>query len=360
MLRLNSILLTQFKSYQTGSFNFTGNIVGICGLNGAGKTNLLDAIYYCAFTKSYFAATDAQIPYTNEEGFRIEAAFTKADKPQKIVSILRGQGKKEFFVNDVQYPRLAAHIGQLPVVIIAPDDVSVITGASDGRRKYLDTLLCQLDANYLHQLMQYNKLLLQRNSVLKKAAETNVLDDVLLEVLNVQMTPAATYVFEKRKTLVNDLLPMVADIYHALAQQKEVINLRYESILLTMTFADVLTQMLPKDRALQRTSNGIHKDDVFFEIAGAPFKTIASQGQRKSLLFALKLAEYEMLKQHNGFSPILLLDDVFEKLDATRMRQLLSRVCLDSEAQVFITDTHAERLEHAFKELSVEYQLLML
>ena len=360
MLRLNKISLTHFKNYDFTSFDFTQNVVGICGLNGKGKTNLLDAIYYCCFTKSYFAATDTLNIGFDKEGFRLEANFDNDEHVQKIICIHRGVGKKEFSLNDVQYDKLAKHIGILPSVMIAPDDIEIIIGGSEGRRKYIDTILCQLDADYLQQLMIYNKVLLQRNSLLKRFAEQGKTDEALLEILNMQMTEPGKYVFAKRRELTDELKPIVQDLYHRLAKNTETVTLDYESKLLTESFEEIFIRNKEKDRILQRTNGGIHKDDIKFELNGQVFKTIASQGQRKSLLFALKLAEYQLIKKYKGFSPILLLDDVFEKLDDVRMRQLLHWVCKENEGQVFITDTHKDRLHKALEELEVGFQIIEL
>jgi DNA replication and repair protein RecF len=360
MLRLTKISLTHFKNYDFSPFEFTKNVIGICGLNGIGKTNLLDAIYYCCFTKSYFTATDTLNVNFEKEGFRLEANFDNNNEPQKIICINRGAGKKEFSVNDVPYDKLAKHIGTLPAVIIAPDDVEIIVGGSEGRRRYLDTVICQLDNDYLQQLIIYNKVMLQRNSLLKRFAEQGNMDKPLLEILDAQLTTPGKIIFEKRTFFTQKLIPLIETFYHRIADNNEEIKFNYSSHLQNETFENLLTRTHERDRMLQRTSAGIHKDDIQFELNRQPFKTIASQGQRKSLLFALKLAQYQLLKDYKSFSPILLLDDVFEKLDEKRMHRLLHWVCKENEGQVFITDTHKRRLLDIFEQLKIDGQIIEL
>jgi DNA replication and repair protein RecF len=360
MLQLNKLSLTHFKNYDFTSFDFTARVVGICGLNGRGKTNLLDAIYYCCFTKSYFAGTDQLNVGMGKDGFRLEGHFENERNAQKLVCINRVTTKKEFYLNDVLYEKLSKHIGLLPAVMIAPDDVILITGGSEARRKMMDTLLCQLDANYLQQLMIYNRVLLQRNSLLKQFAEKGKSDNALLQVLDEQMLAPGKIVFETRNAFMQEFIPLVQQYYNDIADKDENLLVSYQSRLSANSFEQLLEMNKDKDRLLQRTNAGPHKDDLLFEMNGQPFKAIASQGQRKSLLFALKLAEYEVIKLHKGFAPILLLDDVFEKLDEKRMNNLLHRVCNENQGQVFITDTHRERLQFAFAQLDVKGQIIEL
>ena len=360
MLKLSQISLTLFKNYEFTSFDFTSRVIGICGLNGKGKTNLLDAIYYSCFTKSYFTGSDQLNIKFNQEGFRLEARFMHSAKPLKVVCINRLAIKKEFYLNDVLYEKLSQHIGLLPTVMIAPDDIEIITGGSEGRRKLIDTILCQLDANYLQQLMIYNKVLLQRNSLLKHFSEKGATDEPLLQILDQQLTGPGNYVFEKRKEFTSQLVPLVQNFYKQIAENDEVVRIGYESKLLQNSLEDLLIKNRERDGYLQRTNAGPHKDDLSFELNGQPFKTIASQGQRKSLLFAVKLAEFEIIKSSKGFAPLLLLDDVFEKLDESRMQNLLNWVCVQNNGQVFITDTHKERLQLALTAIQVDAQIIEL
>ncbi len=360
MLQLTKISLTQFKNYAFTPFDFTERVVGICGLNGQGKTNLLDAIYYCCFTKSYFLKTDGLNIKFDNDGFRLEAVLEKLGDKQKIVCINRVIGKKELTLNDVPYTRFSEHIGKFPAVMIAPDDIQLIMNGSEERRRFMDTVLSQMDAEYLQQLMLYNKVLLQRNSLLKRFAEQGKTDWPLLEVLDEQLIAPGNFIYEKRKTFAAQLIPLVQKFYHQIADNKEEVALQYDTRLNDSGFHDLLNNFRQKDFLLQRSNAGIHKDDIAFQLNGQPFKTTASQGQRKSLLFALKLAEFELLKANKGFAPLLLLDDVFEKLDDNRMQQLLHWVCNENTGQVFITDTHKERLMDAFEKLKTAYQVIEL
>lgn len=360
MLSITTISLVQFKNYSTRSFNLAGRIIGICGKNGAGKTNLLDAIHYLCFTKSYFTRSDANSAQQGKTGFRIEADFILQDQPEKAVCILRETGKKEFAVNDRIYEKFSQHIGHYPCVVIAPDDAVLITGSSEERRKFLDALLSQLDADYLQQLIIYTKLLQQRNALLKSFAESGVRNFSLLDVLDEQLVKPSDYIFTKRKEFVVGFLPAVKHFYEDIARQQEDLNLFYESQLLQNSLSELLQATRQKDCMLQRTTTGIHKDEIEISLGNQPFRNIASQGQRKSLLFALKLAEMDVLKREKGFPPLLLLDDVFEKLDEDRISNLLHKVCIENEGQVFITDTNQERLREHLKKLDVDFKMIEL
>lgn len=385
MFFFSKISITQFKNYQFSSFDFTERVIGICGLNGKGKTNLLDAVYYCCFTKSYFTKVDGLNVQFDSDGFRIEVKAPSisplhstlreggrngegksedGEKAQKkadeIVCIFRGAGKKEILLNGVAYTKLSEHIGKFPAVMIAPDDIGLITDGSEERRRFMDTVLSQMDAEYLQQLVIYNKVLLQRNSLLKRFAEQGKTDWQLLEVLDEQLIAPGNFIFAKRKAFSELLIPLVQKFYTQIADNGEEVTLQYDSLLHDSSFHDLLNNYRQKDFIMQRSNAGIHKDDIVFQLNGQVFKTTASQGQRKSLLFALKLAEFELLKENKGFAPLLLLDDVFEKLDDKRMQQLLHWVCNENKGQVFITDTHKERLEDAFKNLNAAYQIIEL
>lgn len=360
LLKLDSISLVQFKNYGQAAFTFNDRIVGMAGRNGVGKTNLLDAIYYACFTKSYFARTDGQNVQRGAGGFRVEAHFTLQGEPLKVVCILRENGKKEFLVNEEPYEKLARHIGRLPCVIIAPDDIQIITGGSEERRRFLDALLSQLDPIYLLQLIDYNRVLQQRNSFLKALADKRGGDTSLLDVYDEQLSRYGSYVHEKRKHFLHTFIPAVQHCYRQIAGTGEQLDIFYESQLLQDALPNLLFRFREKDIFLQRTTGGIHKDDLDIQLQQQPFKQIASQGQRKSLLFALKLAEFEALKTAKGFAPLLLLDDVFEKLDEQRMHNLLAQVCVQNDGQLFITDTHEERIHKHFSHLVRHFQIICL
>jgi len=361
MFACRQISLTYFRNYSFSSFNFSRDIIGISGKNGSGKTNLLDAIYYLCFTKSSFNRPDNQSVQTGYGGFRIQGNFEKPGREEeKIVCILRENNRKEFSVNDETYQRFSEHIGKFPCIMIAPDDVALITEGSEERRKFIDTLLSQLQHDYLEQLIGYNKILQQRNSFLKFAAERNSYDESLLEILNNQLLEKGNFIYERRKQFLHTFLPLVLQQYIAIARADDRLTLTYDSQLNNEPFEKLLKENFQRDLYLQRTGSGIHKDDVLIELQQASFKNIASQGQRKSLLFAFKFSAFETLKKNKGFAPIILLDDVFEKLDEKRMENLLEYVCVQSGAQVFITDTHKERLQQAFVKTGREYDLIEL
>ncbi len=394
MLRLQHISLVQFKNYSNTAFDFTERIIGICGNNGVGKTNLLDAIHYLCFTKSYFSRQDTINARHGSQGFRIEGLIEYNDKPEKAVCILRETGRKEFSVNDQPYDKFSKHYGRYPCVVIAPDDAQLITGRSDERRRFLDELLSQIDPVYLQQLIIYTKVLQQRNSLLRSFADINQPDMSLLDVLDEQLIKPADYIFNKRKEFLVSFLPMVKHLYQGIASRtddsrtvdsrtvdsrtvsiqsvvsqavdsqtpkvQEDINLFYESELLQANMSEWLSLNRNRDCGAQRTCSGIHRDDLEMELGGQEFKAIASQGQRKSLLFALKLAEMEVLAKEKGFAPLLLLDDVFEKLDEERIGNLLHKVCVENEGQVFITDTNEERLRAHLDISDTKYQMINL
>jgi DNA replication and repair protein RecF len=368
MLQLHSISLVQFKNYTSRSFEFDQRIIGICGNNGAGKTNLLDAIHYLCFTKSYFARDNINVQQ-GQTGFRLEGNFKIWDKQEIAVCIMRetpsdqvmrAGGKKEFFVNDQSYEKFSQHIGRYPCVVIAPDDAVLITGGSEERRKFFDSLLSQLDAEYLQHLITYTKVLQQRNYLLRSFAETDSKNFSLLDVFDEQLVKPGEHIFNKRKEFFVSFLPQAKHLYNEIAMQQEDVTLFYESQLLKSSFAELLQATRQKDCFAQRTTTGIHRDDLEITLGNQLFRNIASQGQRKSLLFALKLAEMEVLKKEKNFAPLLLLDDVFEKLDESRINNLLQKVCVENEGQVFITDTSEERLKQHLDVLSVGYQLIGL
>lgn len=357
------ISLTGYKNYDSKTFRFTKRIIGICGLNGKGKTNLLDAINYLCFTKSYFTKSDVLNIHFGGEGFRLEGELKEksdAGQSQKILCIYRSSLKKEFYLDDVPYEKFSHHIGKFPCVVIAPDDIAMITGGSEERRKFIDTLISQIDTQYLQELIIYSKVLAQRNSFLKSEALKSTFDFSLLDILDMQLVKAGNYIHNVRKEFTQKLFPSIQQFYQNISGNKEMINMEYNSLLNENKFEDLLIASRQRDRLTQRTNAGIHKDDLIFSLNENIFKAIASQGQRKSLLFACKLAEFEILKEVKKSPPILLLDDVFEKLDEKRMKNLLDYVCQKNNGQVFITDTHLSRLAEALSQYENEVQIIEL
>ncbi|MCU0384906.1 MAG: DNA replication and repair protein RecF [Flavihumibacter sp.] len=356
MLQLESISIYQFKNYAMAQWAFRDRIVAISGRNGIGKTNLLDAIYFLCFTKSYFQRSDANLVLHGAQGLRVAGNFIRAGKSIEVTGVIRENGKKTFSVDGQPYDRLSDHIGQFPAVFIAPDDVQIILEGSEERRRFLDALLSQVDAVYLQELMKYNKLLQQRNSLLKQQLETGRQEPALLDILDQQLIQPAQYVFDKRSHYCTDLLARSMERYGSIAGNRYALNLKYESPLQSGSMGDLLKMNRHRDLASGRTQAGIHRDDIGMLLGDQPFRQTASQGQRKSLLFSLKLAEFQLLKEKKGFAPLLLLDDVFEKLDAERMHNLLQEVCLANDGQVFVSDTHSERLKESFDRLGTRFQ----
>ena len=360
MLMLKSLNLVQFRNYIQQRFDFTHRIIGIVGPNGTGKTNILDALYYLSFSKSYFNRPDAQNVHHSFQGMRIDGQYIIGDDDISITCILRENLRKEFYYDETAYTKLSHHIGKVPCVMIAPDDVQIITGTSEERRKLMDSLLSQLYPDYLQHLIQYNKVLLQRNSYLKLVAEQGNMDSIIIAALNDQLVHHGNIIYEHRKKLLNSLLPEILSLYKLLAGKLDEIHIEYVSSLHSKSFKLQLEDCLEKDAMLQRSSVGIHKDDLLITIQGQSFKQEASQGQRKSLLFAIRLAEWVFIKKEKNISPILLMDDIFEKLDENRMVQLLSWVNHHTDGQVFITDTHKDRVEQLLTEHVLDFQMIQL
>jgi DNA replication and repair protein RecF len=365
MLRLQKIALTQFKNYPAFEIGFDRQVVGICGANGVGKTSLLDAIHYLGLTKSYFSRHDEQAVQTGCSGFRIEGLLQLGQIRTEITCILRENGKKEFASNGTIYERLSLHIGKIPVVVIAPDDAVLVTGESKERRLFIDQLLAQIDPDYLQRLIRYNRHLLQRNALLKDPAISTTSSRALLDVMDDQLAAEGQFIYESRAAFLSSFIPLVIEQYHSIATSehsptRETISVSYQSHLQQASLDSLLRTNRQADLSAQRTTKGIHRDELVVTMLDQPFKQLASQGQRKSLLFALKLAQADVIKQKKGFAPLLLLDDVFEKLDENRIENLLRKVCTTSGSQVFITDTSADRLDRQLSKLEVPFQLVSL
>ncbi|MCH5597738.1 DNA replication/repair protein RecF [Niabella ginsengisoli] len=268
--------------------------------------------------------------------------------------------QKEFLINGDAYEKFSQHIGRYPCVVIAPDDAILITGGSEERRSFLDALLSQINTDYLQNLILYNKIIQQRNSLLKAAADSGKIDEALLEILTGQLIKPGNFISEKRSQFLVSFLPKVKRLYTEIAQKEEDLSILYDSRLLETPFEELLAASQQKDKLLQRTTTGIHRDDIVLQLNNQPFKNIASQGQRKSLLFALKLTELEVINAEKKMIPLLLLDDVFEKLDEERISNLLQKVCIENNGQVFITDTNKERLETHLNQIKADYELISL
>jgi DNA replication and repair protein RecF len=363
MSYLREITLFQFKNYPEKSYTFSQKIVGLTGKNGVGKTNLLDAIHYLCLTKSYFGRNDQQTVLVGKEGFSVKGVFEKEEQTNVISCIYRENGKKEFLIDGNPITRNADHIGQYPLILIAPDDIFLITGESRERRAFIDQLIAQLDPVYLTQLLTYNRLLQQRNALLKNWSEKGTSERGVLAILDEQLLTPAHYLFEKRTEILQQLIPEAKNIYQSLATagnatRVEEPQLFYTSELQKKSFADLLQQNRERDLFLQRTTKGIHRDDLTCTLQELPFKQIASQGQRKSLLFALKLAALQLLEWKQSTPPLLLLDDIFEKLDENRVAQLIKLVSQHTASQVFLTHTSSEKLHAHLSKATPSFEII--
>jgi len=356
-LYLQQLHIINYKNYQEARLSFSPKLNLVVGPNGSGKTNLLDAIYYMCFCKSYFNSSDSHNIRHKASFFRIESLFLRQNVEEKIIAKVAQRRKKEISCNDAVYKKFSEHIGLLPLVIIAPDDVGLVKGGSEERRKLIDTTLSQFNKTYLQQLIQYNKILQQRNTLLKQFAESHTFNSTLLHTYNEQLAPLGTYIHGQRKQFVQQLLPLLQRYYAHISGGKEIINCRYKSPLNEQVFTQLLLQSEATDRQLQRTHTGTHRDDLVFFINEYPLKKFGSQGQQKSFLIALKLAIYTLIQQQKNRPPILLLDDIFDKLDYQRITQLIETVIGNNFGQVFISDTQLDRLQRILEPFKTKYKV---
>lgn len=355
---LKNLNLFHFKNYEEASLEFVPTVNVFSGPNGAGKTNLLDAIHYLSLCKSYFNPIDSQQIKQGADWFMVQGDFDKDHIHTQITCTVKRNQKKLFQKNKKEYPRLADHIGQFPLVMISPSDTGLIMEGSEERRRFMDSVISQTDHQYLDDLIAYNRYLLQRNSLLKQAGRSNQgapLDPHLMEVLDEQLTRLAQQIFQKRTHFMTQFLPEFERHFRFISGEAESVNLQYNSQLQEMDMAALLATSADKDRLLERTCCGIHKDELSFSIhEQMPLKKFGSQGQQKSFLIALKLAQYTYLHQMKGFKPLLLLDDIFDKLDNERVRKLMEMVSREEFGQLFITDTDAARINRIFDNIRVQ------
>ncbi len=357
---LKQLSLLNYKNLAQNEFEFEAKLNCFVGKNGVGKTNILDAIYHLAYGKSYFNPLAIQNIKHGEEFFVIDALFEKNNKEEKIVCSLKKGQKKTIKRNGKAYEKLSEHIGLIPLVIISPSDTDLIVEGSETRRKFIDSVIATLDSNYLQLLIQYQKTLSQRNALLKYFALNQTFDADNLLIYNEQLSQSGQLIFEKRKQFLAAFVPIFKKHHATISGGNENIALHYESQLFEKDLLPLLDDTLSKDRMIHYTSAGIHKDDLVFEIDGFPIKKFGSQGQQKSFLIALKLAQFEFVKNQSKTLPILLFDDIFDKLDAYRVQQIINMVNDDVFGQIFISDTHPERTEDIMKQTHKTYKLFPL
>lgn len=357
---LKNLSLINYKNFESKDFEFDSKINCFVGANGIGKTNVLDAIYHLSLGKSYFNPVATQNIRHEQEFFVIEGAFKKQEREEKIVCSFKKSAKKVIKRNGKAYDRLSDHVGLLPLVIISPADRDLIIEGSETRRKFIDGVISQSDNHYLQDLIKYNKVLSQRNSLLKYFAANQTFDATTLSVYNEQLTEYGTPIFEKRTRFMETFVPIFKKQYAVISGDTEEVALTYESKLFDNGLLSLLEKNLERDRALQYSSVGVHKDDLNFSISGFPIKKFGSQGQQKSFLIALKFAQFHFMKEQAGTTPVLLLDDIFDKLDENRVTHIIGLVDNEEFGQIFISDTHAERTENVVKNIHQTYKIFKL
>ncbi len=365
-MHLKKISIINYKNFASKSFEFDKNINCFVGNNGVGKTNILDAIYYLSHIKGYFNSVASQNIKHGEDFFVIEGVYEKNDREENINCSLKRGLKKVVKRNGKEYEKFSKHIGLLPLVIISPTDTNLIVEGSDLRRKFMDSIISLYDNKYLQSLINYNKVLSQRNSLLKYFAVNHTFDLVNIEIYNDQLIKYGMELFEKRKLFIEEFVSIFTVRYEHITNKSgfnkfsENVSLSYKTQLDKSDFNELLIANLDKDRLLQFTSVGLHKDDLTFKINGYSIKKIGSQGQQKSFLIALKLAQFDFIKKHTKLTPILLLDDIFDKLDENRVNQLIDLVNDSNFGQIFISDTHAKRTEKLIKNTNQTYKMFEL
>ncbi|PSR55598.1 DNA replication and repair protein RecF [Adhaeribacter arboris] len=353
---LENLHLLFFKNYEEADLSFSPHINCFIGDNGSGKTNVLDAIYYLSMGKSAFTATDLQNIKQGEEYFMVKGRFSTFTHTDTIQCTFRTGQKKIITHNKLAYEKISEHIGKYPAVLISPYDTDLIREGSEERRRYFDSLISQLDPVYLNELISYNYILKQRNSLIKQFADRNYFDKEYLQILDEQLVPAGEYITTVRQSFLENFVPIFQKHYQHLSGSSETVTLAYKSQLLSYNFIQLLQQAQRKDLLLQRTTVGPHKDDFVFLMDNWPVKNYGSQGQQKSYVIALKLSQFEIVAQRKNQKPLLLLDDIFDRLDEKRITKLLELVANNTFGQLFITDSHLERTQKLVGLISAHIQ----
>ncbi|MFT3992693.1 MAG: DNA replication and repair protein RecF [Dysgonomonas sp.] len=351
---LERLSILNYKNIEQAEINLSPKINCFLGSNGMGKTNLLDTIYYLSFCKSYINPIDSQNINHNADFAVLQGWYQLDGKLEEFFCSLRRKQKKQFKRNKKEYERLSDHIGLLPLVMVSPSDTDLISGGSDERRKFMDLFLSQFDKEYLHSLIRYNKALLQRNALLK--ADT-IIDDTLLELWDDQLIAEGEIIFKKRKNFIKEFIPIFQKFYDFICLSNEKVELKYESHFSEGDFASLLKQRREKDKIIGYTTVGIHKDDLDMLMEGYSIKRVGSQGQNKTYVVALKLAQFDFLRKASSTTPILLLDDIFDKLDSSRVEQIITLVLDKDFGQIFITDTNRQHLDDILSRTASDYHL---
>jgi DNA replication and repair protein RecF len=360
---IDKIAILNFKNIEEAELSFSQKMNCFFGNNGMGKTNLLDALYYLSFTKNYTNLIDSQLIKHEQDFSVLQGYYQEGEETEEIYCGIKRKQKKIFKRNKKEYERLSEHIGLLPLVMISPADTDLIQGGSEDRRKFVNMLICQYDKEYMHTLIHYNKALQQRNSLLKNGLSPKGIldgDNSLFEIWEEQMAASGEIIFEKRKAFTADFLPLFKEYYRVISNDNETVDLKYESQLAESSLASLFVEKRERDKLLGYTSVGIHKDDFNFLLDHYLIRKIGSQGQNKTYLIALKLAQFRFLVEKGSSIPILLLDDLFDKLDAKRVEQIIQLVTQPEFGQIFITDTNRKYLDEILAGMQHDYKLFQV
>ncbi len=357
---IQELSVVNFKNIEHAEFKFSEGLNCFIGNNGAGKTNLMDAIYYLSFCKSFLNSVDVQNIRFDQDFFMIQGRYSRLGSDEMVYCGLKRNQKKIVKRNQKEYKKLSEHIGLIPLIVVTPSDTNLITGGSEDRRRFVDAVISQYDAVYLETLIRYNRALQQRNNLLKHFALRNVFQQESLEVWDDQLIKYGLHIHEVRKVFIEKLQPIFQKYYELISGGKEMVGLKLQSDLTNNDFEQLLKDTQAKDRMFQYTTTGIHKDDFEFELAGYPIRKFGSQGQKKTYLVSLKLAQFDFMKEISGLTPILLLDDIFDKLDKDRVEQIVKLVADDHFGQIFITDTNREHLDQMIFNLETESRIFTI
>lgn len=359
-MHCQQLSVVNFKNYREARLEFSSKFNCFTGNNGSGKTNLLDAIYYLSFCKGFSNPVDSQNILFDADFFMIQGKYRINGQEDELTCGFKRHQRKVFKRNKKDYGRLSDHIGLYPLVLLSPADTQLILGGSEERRKFLDGVISQYSKEYLQRLISYNKALQQRNALLKIFAEKRRFDPASLEVWDEQLSGHGDYIFRERERFFNEFLGVFRENYRLLSGGDEIVDIEYQSTLREKPLAEQLLDHQDKDRLAQYTTSGIHKDDLMFLIHELPVKKYGSQGQQKTFIISLKLAQFSFTRKIKGFHPILLFDDIFDKLDEQRVHQLMRLVSEQHFGQVFVTDTHTDRIESLFKNLQAECKIFVV
>lgn len=353
---LKRISILNYKNLEQVELDFSPKMNCFIGQNGMGKTNLLDAVYYLSFCKSSANPIDSQNIKHNQDFFVVQGSYlTDEGDPEEVYCGLKRRQKKQFKRNKKEYSKLSDHIGLIPLVMVSPADSELILGGSEERRRFMDVVISQYDREYLSALIRYNKAMAQRNTLLKAEVEP---DDELMNVWEEMMASAGEVVFRKRNDFINEFIPTFQSFYSYISQDQELVNLSYESHAMQGDLLQIIRESRQRDRIMGYSLKGIHKDDLVMQLAEYPIKREGSQGQNKTYLVALKLAQFDFLRRTgSNTTPLLLLDDIFDKLDASRVEQIVKLVSGDKFGQIFITDTNRDHLDKILRKIEGEYKV---